>query len=77
MKLVSKVQLELRVLNTLLIGIGVQQHEPVAVYAKGHANHDEQFRNAGNLCQQKLGGLPSLVVVVLPSGGAEIYRAIK
>lgn len=64
-------------LNTPLIGIIVQHREPVVVNARPHANHEEQFKNAGNLCQRQLGGLPSLVVVVLPSNAADIHRAIK
>ena len=65
------------ILNTFLIGISVQRREPVVVNASPHANHEEQFKNAGNQCVTRLGGLPSLVVAVLPGNAAEVYKAIK
>ena len=64
-------------LSVYIAGIRVHQRKPLVAYANGHADHEKQFKNAENECKEKFGGLPSLVVLVLPENGADIRRAIK
>ncbi|KAF8963810.1 argonaute-like protein [Flammula alnicola] len=59
------------------VGIAVQTKDPLVKYQNGQGNIEEQLKGAGGECMQKLGGLPSLIVVVLPEGGNDIYTAVK
>jgi eukaryotic translation initiation factor 2C len=50
---------------------------PIVKYENGHGNLKAQLLSAGKECAQKFGGLPNLIVVVLPNGAGEIRHAIK
>ncbi len=58
-------------------GISVSTKNPIIKYENGHGNLKAQLLSAGKECAQKFGGLPNLIVVVLPNGAGEIRHAIK
>jgi hypothetical protein len=37
----------------------------------------QQLRNLGMQCRQKHGGMPNLILVILPEGANDIYTAVK
>lgn len=50
---------------------------PVLRWENGQGDIEAQLRAAGKEVVEKFKGGPSLIVVVLPEGGNEIYTAVK
>ncbi|KAA1466451.1 argonaute-like protein [Dentipellis sp. KUC8613] len=47
-------------------------------YTHFHRPHlDQHLRNAGITCRNKTGALPTVIVVILPEGGNDIYNEVK
>lgn len=59
------------------VGIVCQDDNPIVSYQNGQGRIGDQLRQVGVECKQKKGGHPSLIVVVLPEGGTDIYAAVK
>jgi len=58
-------------------GVVVQNRDPLIKRQHAQGNIEQQLKEAGNECFRKLGGVPSLMVVILPDGGNNIYTAVK
>ncbi|KAH0839868.1 argonaute-like protein [Lanmaoa asiatica] len=63
--------------RTLLSGMRVNDTSPVVTWQNGQGRIAEQLRAAGNECFQKTKQRPTLIVVVLPDNGNDIYTAVK
>ncbi|KAJ7611818.1 argonaute-like protein [Roridomyces roridus] len=50
---------------------------PFVHWENGQGRIADQLKNAGAACAQKMKAGPSLIVVVLPEGGNDIYTAVK
>jgi eukaryotic translation initiation factor 2C len=59
------------------VGMLIQDKNPIVKWEHGQGNIAAQIRAAGGECAKAKGGPPSLVVVVLPDGGDDIYKAVK
>ncbi|KAG5651697.1 hypothetical protein H0H81_007756 [Sphagnurus paluster] len=61
------------------VGITVQEENPLVKWENGQGNIANQLRAAGGECARKNGGRggPTLIVVVLPDHGNDIYTAVK
>ncbi|KAF8963796.1 argonaute-like protein [Flammula alnicola] len=59
------------------IGIEINNKNPLVKYQNGQGNIEQQMYSAGAECKETLGGTPSLVIVVVPEGGNDIYKAVK
>ncbi|KAG9317400.1 argonaute-like protein [Chiua virens] len=59
------------------VGIKVNDTNPLVTWQNGQGRIAEQLRAAGNECFQKTKQRPSLIVVVLPDNGNDIYTAVK
>ncbi|KAI0314809.1 Piwi domain-containing protein [Amylostereum chailletii] len=59
------------------VGMGVAERPAVIKWEQGQGNIIAQLRQAGSECNQKAGSPPSLIVVILPEGGNDIYSAVK
>ncbi|KAF9226544.1 argonaute-like protein [Gyrodon lividus] len=58
------------------VGIKVNDTAPLVTWQNGQGRIDEQLRGAGNECFQKTKQRPTLIVVVLPDNGNDIYTAV-
>jgi eukaryotic translation initiation factor 2C len=58
-------------------GVAVQNKDPLIKRQHAQGNIEQQLKDAGTECLRRLGGLPSLMVVILPDGGGNIYTAVK
>ncbi|KAF9261759.1 Piwi-domain-containing protein [Marasmius fiardii PR-910] len=59
------------------LGIQMEDKIPYLKYMNGQGNIEKQLKSTGEECRGKKGFLPSLIVVVIPTGGAMIYKAVK
>ncbi|KDR77481.1 hypothetical protein GALMADRAFT_266956 [Galerina marginata CBS 339.88] len=58
-------------------GVEVENKSPLKKYENGQGNIDKQLSAACTESVQKQGGLPTLMMVILPEGGGNIYTAVK
>ncbi|PCH42610.1 argonaute-like protein [Wolfiporia cocos MD-104 SS10] len=60
-------------------GIIVHERDPVIRWEDGRGRIAEQLKDASRACHQKnqSAGFPDLMVIILPEGGGDIYRAVK
>jgi eukaryotic translation initiation factor 2C len=63
--------------GALSVGMGVTDTQPLIFWENGQGNIADQLKKAGKACVDNKGSPPSLIVVVLPEGGNEIYTAVK
>ncbi|KAH9965908.1 argonaute-like protein [Russula dissimulans] len=59
------------------VGIGIDPRPSLIKWESGQGNIGNQLRAAGTECQRRSGSLPTLIVVILPDGGNDIYSAVK
>ncbi|KAH9006798.1 ribonuclease H-like domain-containing protein [Lactarius hatsudake] len=59
------------------VGIPMNPQPALIKWELGQGNIGQQLRAASDECQRRTGSLPTLVVVVLPEGGNNIYTAVK
>ncbi|KAF8266852.1 argonaute-like protein [Lactarius quietus] len=59
------------------VGISINPQPALIKWESGQGNIGQQLRAAGAECQRRAKTLPSLIVVVLPDGGNDIYSAVK
>ncbi|KAH9035273.1 argonaute-like protein [Lactarius hengduanensis] len=59
------------------VGILINPQPALIKWELGQGNIGQQLRAASDECQRRTGSLPTLVVVVLPEGGNDIYSAVK
>jgi len=59
------------------VGIRINPLPALVKWEAGQGNIGEQLRFAGAECQRCSGSLPTLIVVILPFGGNDIYSAVK
>jgi eukaryotic translation initiation factor 2C len=59
------------------VGITVEEPQPLVFWENGQGNIAEQLKKAGKACLDRKGVPPTLIVVVLPEGGNDIYTAVK
>ncbi|KAF9247291.1 argonaute-like protein [Melanogaster broomeanus] len=59
------------------VGIKINDTAPLVTWQNGQGRIGEQLRAAGNECFQKTKQRPTLIVVVLPDNGNDIYTAVK
>ncbi|KAH9045384.1 argonaute-like protein [Lactarius pseudohatsudake] len=59
------------------VGISINPQPALIKWESGQGNISEQLRAAGGECHRRTRNLPTLVVVVLPEGGNDIYSAVK
>ncbi|KAI9448013.1 argonaute-like protein [Lactarius indigo] len=59
------------------VGISIKPRPALIKWESGQGNIGQQLRAAGSECQRRTTSLPTLVVVVLPDGGNDIYGAVK
>ncbi|KAJ8519388.1 hypothetical protein ONZ45_g3684 [Pleurotus djamor] len=59
------------------VGIKVNDERPIIKWENGQGRISEQLRSAGAEVAQRFGSPPTLIVVVLPDGGSDIYTAVK
>ncbi|KAN0097521.1 Piwi domain containing protein [Tylopilus felleus] len=59
------------------VGMKVNDTSPLITWQNGQGRIAEQLRAAGNECFQKTKQRPTLIVVVLPDNGNDIYTAVK
>ncbi|KAM6501034.1 hypothetical protein JOM56_004048 [Amanita muscaria] len=59
------------------VGMIVEDRAPIIKWEQGQGNISNQIKAAGGDCAKKRGAGPNLVVVVLPEGGDDIYKAVK
>ncbi|PPQ91938.1 hypothetical protein CVT25_000981 [Psilocybe cyanescens] len=59
------------------VGVVVENENPMVKYEHPQGRVHDQLRAAGIECNQKMGGLPTLMMVILPEGGNELYTAVK
>ncbi|KIJ70038.1 hypothetical protein HYDPIDRAFT_35479 [Hydnomerulius pinastri MD-312] len=59
------------------VALRVNDTNPLVTWQNGQGNIADQLRAAGNECFQKTKQRPTLIVVVLPENGNDIYTAVK
>ncbi|KAJ4482406.1 argonaute-like protein [Lentinula aciculospora] len=61
------------------VGINVEERDPVIEWASGQGGVQQVATNAGGKCARKnnAGKGPDMILVILPDGGNDIYRAVK
>ncbi|CCL99782.1 uncharacterized protein FIBRA_01804 [Fibroporia radiculosa] len=59
------------------VGMTVGKKGPFVSWENGQGCIGEQLKAAGRACRQRFGAFPSLVVVILPENGEDIYTAVK
>jgi eukaryotic translation initiation factor 2C len=59
------------------VGIKINDTAPLVTWQNGQGRIGEQLRAAGNECFQKTKQRPTLIVVILPDNGNDIYTAVK
>ncbi|KDR82147.1 hypothetical protein GALMADRAFT_222027 [Galerina marginata CBS 339.88] len=59
------------------VGVQVATREPLIKYQHGQGSVEAHLKAVGAECNARLGGFPSLLVVILPDGGNDIYTAVK
>jgi len=59
------------------VGMKVNDTSPLVTWQNGQGRIAEQLRTVGNECFQKTKQRPTLIVVVLPDNGNDIYTAVK
>ncbi|KAH9965910.1 argonaute-like protein [Russula dissimulans] len=59
------------------VGIRINPLPALVKWEAGQGNIGEQLRFASAECQRRSGSLPTLIVVILPFGGNDIYSAVK
>jgi eukaryotic translation initiation factor 2C len=59
------------------VGISIKPQPALIKWESGQGNIGQQLRVAGGECQRRVKNLPTLIVVVLPEGGNDIYSAVK
>ena len=53
-------------------------HSAVSPYRQKNLTPDsQQLRAIGTSCQQQKGGLPNLLVIILPDNATDLYVAVK
>ncbi|KAH9006800.1 argonaute-like protein [Lactarius hatsudake] len=60
-----------------VVGISINPQPALIKWESGQGNIGQQLRAAGGECQRRTRSLPTLIVVVLPEGGNDIYTAVK
>ncbi|KAH9045386.1 argonaute-like protein [Lactarius pseudohatsudake] len=60
-----------------VVGISINPQPALIKWESGQGNIGQQLRAAGGECQRRTKNLPTLIVVVLPEGGNDIYTAVK
>jgi len=63
--------------GAISVGMSITDTQPLIFWENGQGNIAEQLKKAGKACVDQKGGPPSLIVVVLPEGGNDIYTAVK
>ncbi|KAI0278886.1 argonaute-like protein [Russula aff. rugulosa BPL654] len=58
------------------VGINMNARPSLIKWESGQGSL-QQLRNAGSECNRRSGSFPTLIVVVLPEGGNDIYSAVK
>ncbi|KAK0206676.1 argonaute-like protein [Desarmillaria ectypa] len=58
------------------VGMGIKP-PAVTIWQNGQGTVQGQLQNAGMRCKQAVGSFPSLIVVILPEHGDNIYTAVK
>ncbi|KAH9077150.1 argonaute-like protein [Lactarius deliciosus] len=59
------------------VGISINPRPALIKWEPGQGNIGQQLRAASNECRLRVESLPTLIVVVLPEGGNDIYSAVK
>jgi eukaryotic translation initiation factor 2C len=59
------------------VGISINPEPAIIKWESGQGNIGQQLRAAGGDCQRRVQNLPTLIVIVLPEGGNDIYSAVK
>ncbi|KAF9480194.1 argonaute-like protein [Pholiota conissans] len=59
------------------VGMRISDTQPLITYANGSGNVRDDLVKAGKGCMDQKKGPPTLIVVVLPEGGNQIYTAVK
>ncbi|KAI9467034.1 argonaute-like protein [Lactarius psammicola] len=59
------------------VGISINPQPALIKWESGQGNIGQQLRAAGDECIRRVGCLSTLIVVVLPEGGNDIYSAVK
>ncbi|KAF8635579.1 hypothetical protein AX15_000229 [Amanita polypyramis BW_CC] len=59
------------------VGITTTDNNPIIKWENGQGDIGTQISAAGSECVRKKGGPPTLVVVILPDNGDDIYKAVK
>ncbi|KAH9077159.1 argonaute-like protein [Lactarius deliciosus] len=60
-----------------VVGISINPQPALIKWESGQGNIGQQLRAAGGECQRRTNNLPTVIVVVLPEGGNDIYSAVK
>ena len=66
-----------RITLTSLIGILVQNVDPIFKYENAQGNTSEQLKALGLESRAKYNAIPTLMVIVLPDGSNDLYSRIK
>ncbi|KAF5364873.1 hypothetical protein D9757_013044 [Collybiopsis confluens] len=59
------------------VGMEVYETDPIIEYASGQNNVHSVLRAAGGKCAKKHNKGPDMLLVILPEGGNDLYRAVK
>jgi len=59
------------------VGIKVENRDPIFKLEDGQGPIDKHLMNAVNECQRQFRQRPTLIVVILPNNGGDIYNAVK
>jgi eukaryotic translation initiation factor 2C len=59
------------------VGIHINARPALIKWESGQGIISQQLRSAGSECQRRSGSFPTLIVVILPDGGNDIYSAVK
>jgi len=59
------------------VGMTVENRDPIYKYEDGQGPIGKHLKNAVDECQRQFKKSPTLIVVVLPNYGGEIYDAVK
>lgn len=59
------------------VGIAIEPQPGYIAQENGQGNISENLEEAGRKCKERTGYPPTLVVVILPEGGNDIYNAVK
>jgi len=59
------------------VGMTVENRDPIYKFEDGQGPIGKHLKNAVDECQRQFKQRPTLIVVVLPNNGGEIYNAVK